>query len=206
MRQWESLAARAPKLAFGGAGGGDRAALASRERFSRYLRSLMEADAGAAEAQRAQLRQEMRYVVQGGGQQRHAHQHAFGGAGGSGGSGGGGGAGGGFGLNFSFGSQGIDMEGALQSFGLQPGQSHTPQRIGRDQHPLMDLQFGAAPAFEQEEAGPGIEGERVVGVAATKYFSVALTEAGEVRRRAPGWLAGAARGAVGSSCSGSGRG
>jgi hypothetical protein len=188
VRQWESLAARVPRLALGGGAGPSSAsasAVSSKERFSKHLRSLMEPGSSSADLHQQRQRQELRYLMQGGGgagQQRQARQHAAGGDAWSGG-GASAGAAGAFGLNFSFGSQGMDMEGTLQSSGLQPGQSHTPQRIGRDQHPLMDLQFGqlaAARGAGEDEEALGVEGEVVVGVAATKHFSVALTAKGEV--------------------------
>ena len=34
---------------------------------------------------------------------------------------------------------GFDMEGHMSGTGIQPGQIHTPMRIGRDQHPLSGL-------------------------------------------------------------------
>ncbi|KAG2447562.1 hypothetical protein HYH02_007486 [Chlamydomonas schloesseri] len=100
-------------------------------------------------------------------------------------------------LNFG----GLDFEGAFASAGLQPGQQATPLRIGRDQHPLMSaLQAQAAGAAGAAAAGSlaaaaglagaennlrmvlpsGLEGEVVVEVAASRYFSAALTAAGEV--------------------------
>ncbi|KAG2425832.1 hypothetical protein HXX76_013457 [Chlamydomonas incerta] len=100
-------------------------------------------------------------------------------------------------LNFG----GLDFEGAFASAGLQPGQQATPLRIGRDQHPLMSaLQAQAAAAAGAAAAGSlaaaagiagaesnlrvvlpsGLEGEAVVEVAASRYFSAALTAAGEV--------------------------
>lgn len=60
--------------------------------------------------------------------------------------GGGGGGASGFGTGMTSGSVasalgwgGFDLEGHLNLSGLQPGQLHTPMRIGRDQHPLSSL-------------------------------------------------------------------
>ena len=46
---------------------------------------------------------------------------------------------------------GFDMEGHLNLTGMQPGQLHTPVRIGRDQHPLSGLLHRTA----QSEPGKG---------------------------------------------------
>ncbi|GIL71573.1 hypothetical protein Vretifemale_2114 [Volvox reticuliferus] len=135
------------------------------------------------------------------------------GGGGAGAPAGGGAAGGGSGvvtascarsaLSFS----GLDFEGAFAASGIQPGQQPTPLRIGRDQHPLWAA-VTAAGAGGLPMPGPGVdssmrvvlpsglESEVVVGVAASKYFSAALTAAGEV------WTFGACyNGSLGSNSS-----
>ncbi|GLC34017.1 hypothetical protein PLESTM_000144500 [Pleodorina starrii] len=104
-------------------------------------------------------------------------------------------------LNFS----GLDFEGAFAASGIQPGQQPTPLRIGRDQHPLWAAVTASA---GPQVAGPGadasmrlvlpsgLESEVVVGVAASKYFSAALTAGGEV------WTFGACyNGSLGSNSS-----
>ncbi|EFJ52699.1 hypothetical protein VOLCADRAFT_85945 [Volvox carteri f. nagariensis] len=91
---------------------------------------------------------------------------------------------------------GLDFEGAFAGSGIQPGQQATPLRIGRDQHPLwaaaaaaaaatgtttpMTMGHGGVDASMRVVLPSGLEREIVVGVAASKYFSAALTEAGEV--------------------------
>lgn len=97
---------------------------------------------------------------------------------------------------------GSDVQSHLSASGLQPGQTHTPARIGRDQHPLMadtntaglfhaarsdnlHATVSSSPAAGGSHAGhsmdlPSLERERVVCVAASKYFSVAVTDKGEV--------------------------
>ncbi|GFR42653.1 hypothetical protein Agub_g3590 [Astrephomene gubernaculifera] len=90
-------------------------------------------------------------------------------------------------LNFS----GLDFESAFAASGIHPGQQPTPLRIGRDQHPLWDVVAGAAGRATAAAGGlplgdmrvvlpSGLEGETVVGVAASRFFSAALTAAGEV--------------------------
>ncbi|GLI59229.1 hypothetical protein VaNZ11_001073 [Volvox africanus] len=93
---------------------------------------------------------------------------------------------------------GLDFEGAFGASGIQPGQQPTPLRIGRDQHPL----WAAVTTAREEDSSmrvvlpSGLESEVVVGVAASKYFSAALTAAGEV------WTFGACyNGSLGSDSS-----
>lgn len=186
MRQWEGLASRSSSAAFGH----DASSNSNRDKFSRYLRSLMDSSSGGGGGDwQQQQRQEMRLLMKSGGAgQQRAARHAYADGGGAPS------LGSSFGLNFSFGATGVDVESHLQSFGLQPGQSHTPQRVGRDQHPLMDHHFSSlgkgggglhgGPLEEAARAAvaqqAGIEQEAVLGVAATKYFSIALTSSGEV--------------------------
>ncbi|KAL3149951.1 hypothetical protein ABBQ38_013312 [Trebouxia sp. C0009 RCD-2024] len=56
--------------------------------------------------------------------------------------------------------------------GLLPGQTHTPTRIGRDLHELV--------AQSNQQTLPGIEGEVVRAVAASRYFSILATATGEI--------------------------
>ena len=52
---------------------------------------------------------------------------------------------------------GFDMEGHMSGTGIQPGQLHTPMRIGRDQHPLSGLLHSSAQADPGENAGKQID-------------------------------------------------
>lgn len=60
-----------------------------------------------------------------------------------------------------------------------PGQHHTPIRIGRDAHPLLSLGSEQGDGAEAQAAA-GIARQTVTGVAASKFFSVLRTAAGEV--------------------------
>ncbi|KXZ51677.1 hypothetical protein GPECTOR_11g129 [Gonium pectorale] len=87
--------------------------------------------------------------------------------------------------------RGLDFESAFAAAGIQPGQQATPLRIGRDQHPLWAAATaghgvgahgasGGWPGDTRMVLSSGLEDETVVGVAASKYFSAALTAAGDV--------------------------
>ena len=142
----------------------------------------------------------------------------------------------------SAGVWGVDLDEHMSVSGLQPGQSHTPARVGGQQFPFWmgggnssSMKTGLGPrlrkgggfgtavrqqrrqqwppgepaaagaAEKQSEAssaaskavvGSGLEEERVVSIAASKYFSAVATEKGEV------WTFGADyNGALGSEAS-----
>ncbi|KAG2490652.1 hypothetical protein HYH03_011041 [Edaphochlamys debaryana] len=105
------------------------------------------------------------------------------------GSGGGGGASqrSGSGARMALHFSGLDFEAAFAGSGIHRGQQATPLRIGRDQHPLVAAAGGRAPALSGSGSKElrvvlpeGLEGQRVAGVAVSRHFSLALTEAGEV--------------------------
>ncbi|KAL6746721.1 regulator of chromosome condensation 1/beta-lactamase-inhibitor protein II, partial [Haematococcus lacustris] len=77
---------------------------------------------------------------------------------------------------------GVPLAAQLTASGLTPGCVHTPTRIGRDQHPLGEAHHAAAlsPSGLRLVGASGLEQERVVGLAASRHFSVAVTAAGEV--------------------------
>ncbi|KAI8472922.1 MAG: regulator of chromosome condensation 1/beta-lactamase-inhibitor protein II [Monoraphidium minutum] len=112
------------------------------------------------------------------------------------GGGGGGGGGGGapqMGITSS-GIWGVDIERHLSETGVQPGVVHTPTRVS--EAPLFDAQWSlgggapsgggggagaaAAPSSSSGGGGGGLERERVVGVDCSRYFSIAVTDKGEV--------------------------
>jgi len=65
---------------------------------------------------------------------------------------------------------------------VQPGQLHYPARLGLDRHPLGRMRHpaGHAPLHSADDLLLGLEDERVLGLAASGYFSAAVTAAGEV--------------------------
>jgi hypothetical protein len=121
-------------------------------------------------------------AARGGGAAQYAGGFGGGALGGAGG-----GGGGALGITPS-GIWGVDLERHLSETGLQPGVVHTPTRVERSLldglwGPAGGGQGGGGGAAAAEAAAPaarGLEGERVVGVAASRYFSVAVTDRGEV--------------------------
>lgn len=66
---------------------------------------------------------------------------------------------------------------------VQPGQVHSPTRLGLDTHPLFRMRHPAgqeAPPRGPADMMKGLEDEEVLGVAASSYFSAAVTSEGEV--------------------------
>ncbi|KAF6250661.1 regulator of chromosome condensation 1/beta-lactamase-inhibitor protein II [Scenedesmus sp. NREL 46B-D3] len=75
---------------------------------------------------------------------------------------------------------GASLETHLTAAGLHPGQVGVPGRVGAVSGNSMMTAAAAAAEEEAAEAARQLGSEVVVGVAASKYFSVALTAKGEV--------------------------
>ncbi len=88
---------------------------------------------------------------------------------------------------------GFDVDSHMTASGLQAGQRHTPARIGSVPQGLVSLagdSIGQQPAAGAADAcgtaagagAGGLEGQRVVGCAASRYYSVVVTDKGEVSK------------------------
>jgi hypothetical protein len=167
-------------------GGGTGPATSSVGRRAAALAALLRPAAGGAAARGAAAAQ---FAGAGGG-------GGFGGGAGYGGGGGGGGGGAALGITPS-GIWGVDLERHLHETGLQPGIVHTPTKVERS---LFDDVWGLGSSGGSGAGGAsasvgmgggsgdsapgagtrGLESERVVGVSASRYFSVAVTDRGDV--------------------------
>jgi hypothetical protein len=63
---------------------------------------------------------------------------------------------------------------------MQPGQLHYPTRVGMDNHPLGMYRHGGGSSALDGAIGGSLEGEEVVSMAASSYFSAVVTSKGEV--------------------------
>jgi hypothetical protein len=85
-----------------------------------------------------------------------------------------------------------DLQAHLHALQMHPGQTHTPVRVGCAYSPSLLLQQqaasedGSSSSVDEDgsssttAAAGGLAAERVISVAASKYFSVAATASGEV--------------------------
>jgi hypothetical protein len=96
---------------------------------------------------------------------------------------------------------GVDVDRQMRELRMQPGQAHTPVRVGGEGLGPLLFAGAAAPAAERGSSSSGSEGSSsssggfgaVVSAAANRHFSVAATASGEV------WTFGACfNGALGS--------
>jgi hypothetical protein len=80
---------------------------------------------------------------------------------------------------------GIDLGRHLSETGVQPGVVPAPTRVERPRFPGVWGAGGGAgggpgAGAPREGEGPGLESERVVGVDASRFFSIAVTDSGRV--------------------------